>query len=321
MADTGGSVLVLTNAQDVTADLVLRVLAERAVPAARVDPGLDLHSGASLTASYGPSGRRGILRTPSRSLDLATVRSVWVRRPTRYEGPPELDGQDAGFAAAQNFWGAGGILASLADAHYVNHPWANRAAEYKPAQLAAAGRHGFRVPETLITNDLQAARDFVRRQVGGAVYKPLWNTAYNVQGSPHQVWVRPVGVAELTVGVELCPHLFQAMVGKAFDARVTVVGDRLFATRIDSPDLDWRRRQDRMVCTPVDLPGAVREAVAAYLSEFGLVYGAFDFAVTHSGEWHFLECNPNGQWAWQPPETTAAIARAIADLLERGRDV
>lgn len=106
MADTGGSVLVLTNAQDVTADLVLRVLAERAVPAVRVDPGLDLHTGASLTASYGPSGRRGILRTPSRSLDLATVRSVWVRRPTRYEGPPELDGQDAGFAAAQNFWGA-----------------------------------------------------------------------------------------------------------------------------------------------------------------------------------------------------------------------
>jgi hypothetical protein len=33
-----------------------------------------------------------------------------------------------------------------------------------------------------------------------------------------------------------------------------------------------------------------------------------------------LECNPNGQWAWQPEETTTAIAHAIADQLEKGPD-
>ncbi|GHF51088.1 hypothetical protein GCM10018790_31110 [Kitasatospora xanthocidica] len=58
----------------------------------------------------------------------------------------------------------------------------------------------------------------------------------------------------------------------------------------------------------------------ANLDEFRLVYGAFDFAITTRGDWYFLECNPNGQWAWQPAETTAAIARAIADQLERGPD-
>lgn len=45
---------------------------------------------------------------------------------------------------------------------------------------------------------------------------------------------------------------------------------------------------------------------------------AFDFAVTPGGVWYFLECNPNGQWAWQPPETTADIALALADHLEKG---
>ncbi|MEU1510305.1 ATP-grasp ribosomal peptide maturase [Kitasatospora sp. NPDC005748] len=319
-SDDRSSVLVLTNSRDVTADVVLRVLAGRGVPVVRLDPGTDLHEGASLTTRYRTTGQRGTLRTPTRRLDLTRVRSVWMRRASPYEGPAQLDGQERRFAATQSLWGTGGVLASLPGAHYVNHPWANRAAEYKPAQLAAAQRNGFRVPDTLITNELGAAQEFVAGQVTGAVYKPLWNIAYEVAGRPRQVWVRDVRAGELTAGVEVFPHLFQAKVAKAFDVRLTAVGDRAFAVRIDSPDLDWRRRQDLMACAPVAVSEEVSRAVTSYLGELRLVYGAFDFAVTAAGEWYFLECNPNGQWAWQPPETTDAIAQAIADQLQRGPD-
>ncbi|MEV8406420.1 ATP-grasp ribosomal peptide maturase [Streptomyces niveus] len=313
-------VLVLTNQYDVTADVVLRLLAERRVPVVRLDPGADLHSGASLTATYRPGGQRGILRTASRELDTTQVRSVWVRRPSRYEGPSELSEQNRRFAAEQALWGAGGILASLPGAHYVNHPWNNRAAEFKPSQLATAQRCGFLVPSTVITNELNEARGFVTCQPGAVVYKPLWSTRYRVDGQPHSVWVREVYGSEINDAVSVCPHMFQAKVDKAFDVRVTAVGDRLFGVRIDSPDLDWRRRQDLMTCTAVEVPESVASAVTAYLAELRLVYGAFDFAVTASGDWYFLECNPNGQWAWQPAETVAAIAQAIADLLEKGPD-
>ncbi|MEK8170735.1 hypothetical protein NKH77_17605 [Streptomyces sp. M19] len=105
---------------------------------------------------------------------------------------------------------------------------------------------------------------------------------------------------------------------KTFDVRVTAIGGRLFGVRIDSPDLDWRHRQDLMTCTAIDVPEPVARAVAAYLAEFRLVYGAFDFAVTAADVWYFLECNPNGQWAWQPTETTTAVAHAIADQLAKG---
>ncbi|MFJ8472138.1 ATP-grasp ribosomal peptide maturase [Kitasatospora sp. NPDC094011] len=320
MHHRSGSVLVLTNPLDVTTDAVLRVLAERRVPVVRLDPGIDLHAGASLTATYRTGGQRGTLRTASRELDLSTVRSVWVRRASPYEGPPELDGQDRRFAASQALWGTGGILASLPDAHYVNHPWANRAAEHKPAQLAAAQRIGFLVPNTVITNSADEARKFVESQAAGTVYKPLWNTPYSVDGKPHAVWVREVYSANITDAVSVCPHLFQAKVPKLFDARVTAVGDRLFGVRIDSPDLDWRRRQDRMTCTPIDVPEPVARSVAAYLGQLRLVYGAFDFAVTSTGDWYFLECNSNGQWAWQPTGITAAIAHALADQLQKGCD-
>lgn len=139
-----------------------------------------------------------------------------------------------------------------------------------------------------------------------------------MDGQPHSVWVREVQADEITDAVSVCPHMFQAKVDKAFDVRVTAVGGRLFGIRIDSPDLDWRRRQDLMTCTPIDVPESVTRAVVTYLAEFRLVYGAFDFAVTTADVWYFLECNPNGQWAWQPAETTSAIAHAITDQLVKG---
>lgn len=318
MTDPSGSVLVLTNLRDVTTDVVLRILAERQVPVVRLDPGTDLHAGAALTATYRTGAQRGTLRTSTREIDLTEVRSVWTRRPSPFEGPTELDGQDRRFAASQSSWGFGGILASLPGAHYVNHPWNNRAAEYKPAQLTTAQRSGFSVPSTLITNDLDQAREFATSQTGGVVYKPLWNTRYEVDGQAQQVWVREVHANEITAAVTTCPHLFQAKVEKAFDARLTAVGDRLFAVRIDSPDLDWRRRQSLMECTPLAVPAQIARSVSAYLTIAGLAFGAFDFAVTAAGDWYFLECNPNGQWAWQPDSITDSIAHAIADQLQKG---
>ncbi|MGW8780305.1 ATP-grasp ribosomal peptide maturase [Streptomyces sp. NPDC055796] len=315
---TGGSVLVLTKPDDVTTDLVLRILAERRVPVVRLDPGTDLHAGAALTATYGTGGQRGTLRTPSRELDLTRVRSVWTRRPSPFDGPPELERQDRRFAASQSLWGVGGILASLPGAHYVNHPWDNRAAEYKPAQLSAARRCGLSVPSTLITNDADRAGEFAAHQSGGVVYKPLWNTPYAVDGRARQVWVRDVHPQEITAAVAGCPHMFQAKVEKAFDVRLTAVGHRLFAVRIDSPDLDWRHRQSLMECTPITVPDQVARSVSAYLTGSRLTFGAFDFAVTPAGDWYFLECNPNGQWAWQPAPITGSIARALADQLQNG---
>ncbi|WP_237502573.1 hypothetical protein [Streptomyces sp. SID8374] len=167
--------------------------------------------------------------------------------------------------------GSRGILASLPGAYYVNHPWTNRAAEHKPAQLAAAQRFGFLVPDTLVTDVASEAREFAARQSNGVVYKPLWNTPYRVAGRPHSVWVREVREQEITDAVAVCPHLFQARVDKAFDVRVTAVVHRAFGARIDSPDLDWRRRQNLMRCGPVDVPEAVRVSVHAYLTHFRLV--------------------------------------------------
>ncbi|MFJ9774463.1 hypothetical protein ACIRVF_25040 [Kitasatospora sp. NPDC101157] len=82
--------------------------------------------------------------------------------------------------------------------------------------------------------------------------------------------------------------------------------------------LDWRSEYRNLTYEPVDCAEPVRAALLRFLGESGLRFGAFDFAATPEGEWWFLECNPNGQWAWLEHATGLPITSAIADLLENG---
>ncbi|HKR48207.1 MAG TPA: hypothetical protein VJT72_01285 [Pseudonocardiaceae bacterium] len=47
-------------------------------------------------------------------------------------------------------------------------------------------------------------------------------------------------------------------------------------------------------------------------------FGAFDFAVTTTGEWIMFECNPFGQYGWLEDALDLPITSALADLLEAG---
>lgn len=308
--------LVVTRLDDATADVVIDELCRRSVPVVRLDPG-DFPEKVLVAARV--DGRRltGEVRTESRELALGTVRSVYWRRPRPYSTPEGLDGQDADWCVQQARHGLGGILTSLPGAHYVNHPWRNRAAEYKPAQLTAAARHGLCVPPTLVTNAPERARQFIRDH-GPAVYKPLYNSDYTDPGGQGlTVWVEEVDLAALDAGVGHTMHLFQSRVEKIADVRLTVVGRRLFAVRIDgSPGLDWRRHYDDLHYSLIDTPPEVADGVREYLDTFGLTYGAFDFGLDAAGRWHWYECNPNGQFAWFPDSITGLITEALADQLQ-----
>ncbi|NJP41923.1 ATP-grasp ribosomal peptide maturase [Actinacidiphila epipremni] len=309
-------VLVVTGLDDVTADVVIEELGQRRVPVIRLDPA-DFPTAVTVNAQVHGSGLVGEVRTRTRIAALDGIRAVYWRRPGPYAAPADLDERDARWCVDQARYGLGGILASLPGAHYVNHPWRNRAAEYKPAQLAAAARCGLRVPPTLLTNDVDAARRFAADH-GPVVYKPLYNSDYtDPQGRGMTVWVEEVAPEALDDGVGRTMHLFQQRVDKVADIRLTAVGDRLFAVRIDgSPGLDWRRHYDDLSYELIDTPAGVAESVHDYLGRFGLAYGAFDFGLDAAGEWHWYECNPNGQFAWFPEHITSQIASAIADRLQ-----
>ncbi|MFF1737474.1 ATP-grasp ribosomal peptide maturase [Streptomyces sp. NPDC058247] len=310
-------VAVVTNDDDPTADFVLAELHGRGVPVVRFDSG---HFPASLSCSAriggGTARWQGSIATPTRVADLDGVRALYYRRPSGFAFP-HLDEQDARFAAAQARYGLGGVLVSLPDCLYLNHPNRIGDAEYKPAGLAAAAACGFTLPPTLITNRPDDARAFVKDH-GPVIFKPLSVPLYLVDGEAQTVIVDEVDADEVDDSVAGTMHLFQARVDKVADVRATVIGEHVFAVRIDSGLLDWRTDYTTHTYTPITTPPEVERALFAYLRHFGLVFGAFDFTLSAGGEWTFIECNPSGQWAWMEPPTGLPMTAALADLLERG---
>lgn len=312
----GRPVLVSTQHEDATADLVIAELNRRRVPVLRFDPGRDFPARAVLAARTGPAGWEGRLTVGERTADLAAVRALYHRRPSTYTA----DGgeQAARFAVQENRRGLGGVLGALPGCLYVSHPQAIARAEYKPAQLAAAIREGLTVPATLITNDPMGAKKFCAEQP--TIYKPLHAGAYDVEGEPAGIWAAPVEPGEIDGAVSHSAHLFQAQVPKVADVRVVVVGEQVFSARITAPPgvVDWRADYQHLTYEPVACPDGIRGALVLFLARFGLSFGAFDFAVTADGAWWFLEVNPNGQWAWLEDAAGLPITHAIADLLENG---
>lgn len=306
----GGSVLVLTNQLDSTADLVVSRLNDRGVPVFRCDAA-EFPQELTLSATL-EVGWSGALDNGLRRLDLSNVRAVYYRRPEEFRLPDGMSEAGRQFAAAQSRAGFLGVVASL-PCLWINHPARDQQANYKPWQLRVAQGLGLNPPRTIITNDPAAGRKFAAGIDAPIITKSL--------GAPvDTVIVDPV---EFDDSVRLCAHLFQEWIDKAHEVRLTVVGSRFFAVEIhagsDAARVDWRTDYKSLTYKPTAVPGDVRERVNAFMHHFGLTFGAFDFIVTPEGAWRFLEVNPNGQWHWIEQETGVPIARSIAELLEKGR--
>lgn len=313
-----GIVLVIAQAEDATADLVVEALHVRCAEVARIDTA-DFPRRMSVAAAPDCVDAPGYLCTDEHLIDLAAVRSAYRRSPARLVFPDGMSGPEERFAALESVYGLGGVLAAR-PWQWIDHPSAVADASYKPGQLQVAVQRGLKVPRSLVTNIGARVRTFAAEVGGAIVYKPLATGIVAEQDDLRLVYTSRLTADELDdAAISLSCHLFQEWVPKAFDVRLTVVGEQCFAVaiRTDHPEavVDWRRRYDTLRYEVIDTPAEVRAGVLDYLHAFGLNFGAFDFSVTPDGSWWFLECNPAGQWGWIVEETGLPIAEVIADEL------
>lgn len=316
------TVLVLSEDRDPTTDAVVDELNRRGVPLLRCDLGW-FPQRLALDAELDDAGWSGTLRTPHREVTLSGLGSVWYRSPTAFAFPDELSAAERLHAAYEAKFGVGGVLWSL-PLLWVNHP-ARQADLYKPTQLAVARSCGLAVPETLVTNRPEAVRRFAASVDGPIVIKPMGFASINEEGTRKPIYTHVLSADELADlrGVDVTAHLFQRFIAdKACEVRLTVVGHRLFAAAIhaasDAARVDFRADYDALTYRIIDTPPAVAAGVRAFMDHFGLVYGAFDFAVDAAETWWTLECNPSGQYGFIEDPTGLPITSALADLLEKG---
>ena len=123
-------------------------------------------------------------------------------------------------------------------------------------------------------------------------------------------------------GLKYCPMVFQEMVPKALELRVTIVGERVFAAAVDSQvseatRFDWREDGVALIDAwkPYDLPGEVEAKLLALMDQLELNYGAVDLILTPAGEYIFLEINPAGEFFWLELNPGLPISEALADVL------
>jgi len=208
------------------------------------------------------------------------------------------------------------------DKKWLNDPWAIQMAESKIYQLEVAIRNGFKVPETCITSDPEKVKRFYQEHSGKIIVKLL-----AVSPMLNQViYTNKVTAKQMQDidSVKMSPSIFQEIVPKAYELRITVVGDKIFAVKIHSQQdeetsLDWRRKPKLndfdVKMEPITLPSNIEWQIYGYMQALNLQFGCIDMIVTPDGDYIFLEINPNGQWYFVQLKTELQIAQAIAELL------
>jgi hypothetical protein len=319
------AVLILTNSQDVTSDYLCSKLAEAGIENCRFDTDFDC---CNATFVY----REGVpqLEWRGKRLRPDEISSVIYRRPKQIAVSSTIqDVPTREHTASEWSEAIEGFLAHIDEDRWLNHPSRNYMASHKVEQLTRAETHGLRVPETIVTNDRRAAEEFVCSHRDDAVVKPLSSGFIEREqgGFDTIIYTSPFRQSDIHLLREIsdCPVLFQRRVPKVLDVRVTVVDQRSIAVGLRGSEPDGSQRLDirrnnmsRVDYTVVEIPSPVLRGVQDLLSEYRLRFAALDFAVTETGEWFFLEINPNGQWAWLDLCASAGISAAFVEALRGG---
>jgi hypothetical protein len=246
--------------------------------------------------------------------EARSFEAVWWRRKAT-----KRQLEEPSFADREWLHALESITEPLQRARWINARAVDTTMRFKPNQLRLAARAGLDVPRTLITNDLRTVREFVAACGGSAIYKCLsWYSS-----GLKFLYTNRIDAADVerySENIVEAPGIYQPVVEKAYELRVTIVGTHVFAARIDSQAreetlVDWRRNAPSLTYTATDLPWAVERALLGFHASSGLVFGAYDLIVTPAGAHVFLEVNPVGQWLWIEELTGLPIARHLAMAL------
>jgi glutathione synthase/RimK-type ligase-like ATP-grasp enzyme len=205
----------------------------------------------------------------------------------------------------------------------INNPWAIDRARNKPLQLLTAQSVGWTIPKTWISSEAQLIAQRADA-LGELVYKPL---SWLATAEGKILFTNSLNAREIrsaAVQVEGAPGIFQEVVPKRHEYRITVVDENCFSARIHSQELvdaklDWRRRVDDVRYEACQLNELMMSNALALTRRLGLRYAAIDCIERPDGEIVFLEANPSGNWLWLEERVGLPIAAAIASALSSGR--
>jgi glutathione synthase/RimK-type ligase-like ATP-grasp enzyme len=250
----------------------------------------------------------GTLRLGDETLRLADIDAVYLRLMDDRLLPELKDEPEASAKRrhARAFHEALYRWLEMAPGRIVNRADPQGSNGSKPYQAQLIAPYGFRVPETLITNDPAAVLEF-QRQHGALIYKSI----SGVRSIVHRL--EEADMARLE-HIRWCPVQFQALI-PGTDVRVHVVDQDVHATEIVSDKLDYRyARRDGGTASlrAVELPTDIAARCVALTRGLGLAFAGIDLKFTPEWEVFCFEVNPCPAFSYYEANTDQPIAASVA---------
>jgi hypothetical protein len=203
-----------------------------------------------------------------------------------------------------------GLLLNEFAGVWVSDPEATRRAENKLVQLRAAERVGFRIPQTLVSQNPLHIRSFcaslgnrvVIKAVKGTIKSPVLTTMVNET------------MLNSEESLRLCPAIYQEFIPGTQHVRANCFGDSVYAALIESEDLDWRPNLNVPV-RAFNLPDNTIVRLRKVLQILGLKMGIVDLKLDEHGEPVWLEVNPQGQFLFIEGLCGLKLIDACSDFL------
>ena len=191
-------------------------------------------------------------------------------------------------------------------------------------QLLSAKNVGFNIPTTLITNDPNEASKFYDACGGNAIVKALHHHDVETNDVVYSIYTHILNRGDLLKLGDLvhAPCILQERIPKSSELRVTVVGDKVFASEMTfelggkGMDVLHRYPVSQLNNRPIQLKKEFQSRCIQFLGSLGLKYGAIDFILDTNEILYFLEVNPTGDWVWIERQTKLPITQALVDLIE-----
>lgn len=319
-------ILIISNKWDVSVDFVVRELQNAAYPYLRINSE-DL---ATEQATITLSEFHIFLSKHSKTYDLTKdIRVIWYRRP----GKPfdEIPKNKRPSRATQRFvndqWYSWlEAIQLLPMVTWINDPRVNDAMENKIRQLTLATKVGFRIPETIVSNDSDDVRQMMNKYGGKLIAKSLYSPLIEEPTQDYFIFTTEIKESDLKnhKQLKITPVIFQEPLVPKVDYRVTVIADKVLAAKIEkqkdvTDELDWRTQKDGLNFVRCALPKKIEMLCQDYIKASGLIFGAIDL-VEYNGEYVFLEVNPNGEWGWLQKPYGLPIAETLCKFMIK-RDI
>jgi glutathione synthase/RimK-type ligase-like ATP-grasp enzyme len=253
------------------------------------------------------------LNLTNHSIKEKDIHSVWWRRVEGFNKLPTSWGDKvARFSKNEYLSLIYGSITSL-NIPVINNPYAETFANRKPYQLSIANSLGLTIPETLISNDPDAIKEFWIKNNRNCIYKTLTPMPDKMLETRRLL---ETDFAELDK-VRYAPVIVQQTI-EGLDIRINVIGSQVFGasakTNIKEAEFDWRI-DPTLKWEKHDIDERLQDTLRLLIKKLGLHYGSIDMRLTPNGDYFFFEINPSGQFLFIEIDTGQTLSDSMAQLL------